>query len=417
VEKMTVIFDPQSAGISGNMILGALIDLGANENELNHIVSHLISHFGNVDFKIKKFNSYGIETTYVDLTEESTSKNKVISYRELINKIDNLEKDDLIRNEMIETSKNIFKRIAISESNVHGKSLDTIHFHEVGAIDGIIDVFGSVFLYYQLGFNNGKVIGLPLALGGGTINSSHGRIPIPAPATIDILKGLECFGGPVKEELTTPTGSAIYAELCNEFQPFQPIMNVKNIGYGSGSKDLGFPNVLRIIEGYSNIDFENVDVIETNVDHLNGELLGYLFEKLIGIGAADVSITPTIMKKNRPGHIIKVISSPGKTDDLLLAIYEETGTLGIRVKQTHRGLVKRKIVSINVDVGKYLNTSDICTVRFKLAMMGDKIISQRREYEDIKKLAQSHGLTLIEAEKIAENEFREYLTKGTPFNS
>ncbi|MDR3222399.1 MAG: nickel pincer cofactor biosynthesis protein LarC [Methanobrevibacter sp.] len=410
---MVVIIDPQNAGISGNMVLGALIDLKVKQKELKHVINHVTSPFGNADIKIKKVNSHGIESIHVDVVEDNTKKNKVISYSELINKINNLDKDDLIKNEIIEKSKNIFKRIAISESKIHGKSLDNVHFHEVGAIDGIVDVFGSVYCYYQLGFNDEKVIGLPVALGGGTINSSHGRIPIPAPATIDILKDLKCFGGPIKEELTTPTGAAIYAELCDEFQSFQPIMKVKSIGYGSGSKNLGFANVLRVINGYSNLDFEKVDVIETNVDHLNGEFLGYLFEKLIETGASDISITPTIMKKNRPGHIIKVISTPEKTDNIISAIYEETGTLGIRVsKQTHRGVIKRKIISVNVDMGKYLNISGTRSIRFKLGIMGDKIISQRREYEDIKKLAQDYRLTLMEAEKIAENEFREYLNNN-----
>ncbi|MDR2830243.1 MAG: nickel pincer cofactor biosynthesis protein LarC [Methanobrevibacter sp.] len=409
---MVVVVDPQNAGISGNMILGALIDLGVNQRELKHVIGHVISHFGNADINIKKINSYGIESVYVDVVENCEEKNKIISYRELIDRINSLDKDDLIKDDLIKKSKDIFKRIAISESKIHGKSLDSIHFHEVGAVDGIVDVFGSVYSYYGLGFNNEKVIGLPPALGGGTIDSSHGRIPIPAPATLDILKNVECFGGPLKKELTTPTGSAIYVELCNDFQSFQPIMEVENVGYGSGSKDLGFANVLRIIKGSSNLDFEKVDVIETNVDHLNGEFLGYLFEKLVESGASDVSITPTIMKKNRPGHIIKVISSTERTDNLVSVIYEETGTLGIRVsKQTHRGTIKRKVISISVDMGKYLNTSDVRNIRFKLGMMGDKIISKRREYEDIKKLAQDYELTLMKAEEIAENEFMGFLNK------
>lgn len=294
---MVVIVDPQNAGISGNMILGALIDLGVNQKELKHVVSHITSYFGDADIKIKRVNSYGIESVYVDVVDDCEEENKIISYRELVNRINSLDKDDLIRDDLIKKSKDIFRRIAISESKIHGKSLDNIHFHEVGAIDGIVDVFGSVYSYYDLEFNNETVIGLPLALGGGTIDSAHGRIPIPAPATLDILKDVKCFGGPVKKELTTPTGSAIYVELCDNFQSFQPVMEVKSVGYGSGSKDLGFANVLRIIKGSSNLDFEKVDVIETNVDHLSGEFLGYLFEKLIECGASDVSITPTIMKK------------------------------------------------------------------------------------------------------------------------
>ncbi|MDR2873707.1 MAG: nickel pincer cofactor biosynthesis protein LarC [Methanobrevibacter sp.] len=405
---MVVIIDPQNAGISGNMLLGSFIDLGADYKEISHVIDHVTLPFGGVNSKIEKINSYGIEAVYVNIKEKKNSAS--ISYNELINKINNLNKHDLLKEEVIEKSKNVFKRIAISESKIHGKSLDKVHFHEVGAADAVADVFGCVYSYYQLKFNNEKVIGLPIALGGGTINSLHGRIPVPAPATLDILKNVECFGGPIQDELATPTGSAIFVELCDEFHQFQPNMKVKSIGYGCGSKNLGFPNILRILKGSPNLNLEKVDVIETNVDHLDGEVLGYLFEKLISIGASDVTITPTIMKKNRPGHIIKVISRSEKTDDIILTIYEETGTLGIRVnKQTHKGIIKREIITVDIDLRKYLNTTDKCKIRFKIGAMGDKIISQRREYEDIKKLAQDYELTLKRAGEIAENEFREFM--------
>ena len=209
---MTLIIDPQTGGIAGNMIIGALVDLGANPKELKEIMESVTSQFGKVKVSFNKVNKCGIDSTYCNV--ELLSENKHIHYKDLISKIDNLELDEKVK----ETSKNIFKRIAIAESKVHGENLDEIHFHEVGASDAVADVIGSVYGFYSLNLDKEEVIGLPVALGGGRIKTAHGILPVPAPAVLEILKDINCIGGPVESELATPTGCAIYAELCSEFK-------------------------------------------------------------------------------------------------------------------------------------------------------------------------------------------------------
>jgi uncharacterized protein (TIGR00299 family) protein len=420
---MVLIIDPQNAGIAGNMVAGAFIDLGANFNEVKDIMESVSQEFGGGTVNISKVNKKGIEASYLefsndnDLGENENADYFSINYNEFIGKIDKLKTniDDLLTLKVFKTSKNVFKRIAISESKIHGKSLDKIHFHEVGAADAVADVFGSIYAYYQLGFENEKIIGLPVALGGGTIVSSHGRIPVPSPATLDILNGINCFGGPVNEELATPTGSALFTELCDDFKEFQPAMSPNKVAYGAGKKDLDFPNVLRMIRGSSLIDVEKIDVIETNIDHLTGESMGYLFDKLFEAGAKDVFITPTIMKKNRPGNILNVISQCNDTDNLLSVIFEETGTLGIRISpQKHRGVADRKIVSINVDFNSYLdsnyqNKNNVRKIRFKIGLIESKIVSIRPEYEDVKKIAIELNIPLTEVNKIGDIEIKNFL--------
>ena len=220
-------------------------------------------------------------------------KNQHIQYSELINKIKALDLEENIK----KTSINIFKRIAIAESKVHGKSLEKIHFHEVGASDAVADVIGSVWAYYSLNLEKEKIIGLPISVGGGNVQTAHGTLPVPVPAVAEILKNITFNGGPVKSELATPTGCAIYAELCDEYLEFIPQIKLEKIGYGAGSKNFKHPNILRILKSQKQHETDKIDVIETNIDHLTGEEIGYLFDVLLDAGASDVSITPIIMKK------------------------------------------------------------------------------------------------------------------------
>lgn len=446
---MVVIIDPQNSGIAGNMLAGAFVDLGVNPNEMKEFMEFVANDFGGVKVHINKTNKSGIQATYleVELKNESnannhdsnvdshdsnanSSENNVnnhsISYNELIEIIDKIENTlldnksnsflfiDLANkeiNEIFNISRNVFSRIANGESKVHGKSLDKIHFHEVGAADAVADVFGSVYGYCKLNFNkaNEKVIGLPIALGGGTSNTTHGRIPIPAPATVTILNnsGANCFGGPVNIELATPTGVALYLELCDEFKDFQPIMKPTGVGHGAGKKDLDFPNVLRIVTGEYRVKSQAIDVIETNIDHLSGEMIGYLFEKLINEGASDVAIIPIIMKKNRSGQILKVISRKDKTEKLLSIIFKETGTLGIRVSENiHRGVANREFISLDVDIAGKKEK-----ITFKVGSIGNEIISSRGEYEDLKRIANKRSIPLNEIMEIANFEIKRYLSK------
>lgn len=381
---MTIIIDPQSSGIAGNMIIGALVDLGADENKIKEVMESSASEFGKIEVTFEKVCKHGINSTYCHV--EMIENKKTPNYLDFIAKIKGLNLDKKI----IDTSINVFKRIGESESIIHNKSLKDLHFHEVGASDAVADVIGSIYAYYSLGLDKEEIIGLPIAVGGGRVKTSHGIIPIPAPAVVEILKGINCVGGPVNSELATPTGSAIYAEICSEIKEFLPQIKIEDVGYGAGKKDFDHPNVLRIIKASSISESDFVDVIETNIDHLTGEEIGYLFEKLLDKGASDVSITPTIMKKNRQGSLLKVISNKKYRNNIVDAIFKETGSLGIRIAPNiHRGLAKKEFVKkiIGIEGKEY-------EVTFKIGYLNGEVISNRAEYEDLKRIAKDSGIAL-----------------------
>ena len=387
---MTIIIDPQGSGIAGNMLIGAFVDLGADANELKEIMEKTAYEFGKVDVTFEKVSKQGIDSTFchVEMLEHKHS----INFPEFIEKINNLDLDEKVK----ETSIKVFERIAKAESKVHGKTLETVHFHEVGASDAVADVIGSIYAYYSLGLNNQKVIGLPIAVGGGRVKTAHGIIPVPAPAVVEILTGAKMIGGPIDSELATPTGSAIYMEICDEIKEFIPQIKPKKVGYGAGRKDFDHPNVLRVIESSDMSESDKIDVIETNIDHLTGEEIGYLFDKILSKGASDVSITPIIMKKNRQGSLLKVISRKEKREEIIDTIFKETGSLGIRIAPNmHRGIAKREFETKTFEING--NEYD---VTFKIGYVNGEIISKRPEYEDLKRIAEDSGLALRKVKEI-----------------
>ncbi len=392
---MAIIIDPQTVGIAGNMIIGALVDLGADENKLKEIMEYAATGFGKVEVSFEKIVKKGISSTYCHV--EMVEKSPVFHFNEFIEKIESLDLDKKI----IEMSVRIFKRIAIAESKVHGSSLEKVHFHEVGASDAVADVIGAVYAYFDLNLDSHEIIGLPIALGGGRVKTAHGILPVPAPAVVEILKGANCLGGPVDSELATPTGSAIYMEFCNTLEEFLPSISPLAIGYGAGMKDFDFPNVLRIIKTEEIGEGDQVDVIETNIDHLTGEEIGYLFDKLLEEGARDVSVTPIIMKKNRQGSLLKVISKREVREHIIDVMFKEIGTLGIRIApNTHRGIAKREFVKKEVEVA-----NETFEVTFKVGYFNNQIISKRPEFEDIKKIAEKTNLPLKEVNSIVSDKY------------
>lgn len=387
---MAIIIDPQGSGISGNMIIGALVDLGADEIKLKEIMEKSAGIIGEVHVTFDRINKNGINAMYCHV--EMLDKKSHVSYNELVDAINDLNLDANVK----KTSLNIFKRIAIAESKVHGKSLDEIHFHEVGASDAVADVIGSVWAYYSLNLDKEKIMGLPISVGGGQVKTSHGILPVPVPAVLEILKGIPFKGGPVSSEIATPTGCAIYAELCDEIKEFIPLIQSNKVAYGAGSKDFDHPNVLRIIQSENINEDDKIDVIETNLDHLTGEEIGYLFDVLLDAGVSDVSITPVIMKKNRQGSLLKVISKKEKRNEIVNLIFKETGSLGIRIMPNiHRGIAKREFVKkiFKIEDKEY-------EVTFKIGYVNGEIISNRPEYEDLKRIALDTGLSLREVKEI-----------------
>lgn len=387
---MTIIIDPQVSGIAGNMIIGALADLGADKEELKFIMEKTANEFGKVNVNFSKVNKHGIESEYCEV--EIIEKGEVLHFNEFITKIELLDIEKKIK----KTAINIFTRIGKAEAKVHGQPLEKVHFHEVGSADAVADVIGSVYGYYSLGLDEEGIMGLPIAVGGGRVETEHGILPVPVPAVVEILKDAYCVGGPVDSELATPTGCAIYMELVDEVKQFIPQITPIKIGCGAGKKDFNYPNVLRIIKTTETDGNDKIDVIETNIDHLTGEELGYLFDKLLEAGASDVSITPIIMKKNRPGNLLKVIAKKEKREALVKLIFKETGSLGIRIAQNiHRGIAKREFVKKEVEIN-----GEKFEVTFKIGYVNGEIISKRPEYEDIKKIASKTGLPLKDITKL-----------------
>lgn len=381
---MTIIIDPQGSGIAGNMLIGALVDLGADADKLKEIMEKSAIEFGKVNVKFEKITKKGVSSTLCQV--EMLENKDPINYPEFVEKIQSLNIDDKVK----EKSLKVFERIAKAESKVHGKTLNDIHFHEVGASDAVADVIGAIYAYYDLCLNEQKIIGLPIAVGGGRVETDHGVLPVPVPAVVEILKGAKMVGGPVDSELATPTGTAIYMEICDEIKEFIPIIKPCNVGYGAGKKDFNHPNVLRIMESSDIDETDSVDVIETNIDHLTGEEIGYLFEKLLEKGASDVSITPIIMKKNRQGSLLTVISKRQKREQIIDCIFKETGSLGIRISPNlHRGIAKREFEKniVNIEGKEY-------EVTYKIGYVNGEIISKRPEYEDLKKIAEDLDLPL-----------------------
>ena len=422
---MVFIIDPQNAGISGNMIIGALVDMGADAGRVKNLMEDVARDFGGVEVSFEKVDKKGIASTFchVETFDAENENNHHMHFIDFYEKIETLKDGEIenLTDEMVDKAKSVFKRIAISESRVHGRSMEEVHFHEVGAADAVADVFGSIYACCDLGMDKDKVAGLPIAVGGGTVKTAHGIIPVPAPASLDILKGLndneygdavkgQAFfkGGPASSELATPTGCALYMELCDEFLEFAPMMSPDEVSYGCGSKEFDFPNVLRLVKSKEANEKHKICVIETNIDHMSGEELGFLFDILLIEGASDVSMVPITMKKNRPGHLIKIISRPDRVENLVDILFKETGTLGIRISEnTHRGVAERQFIPIDIEVGGH-----VYTINFKIGLIGDEIISHRAEYEDLRRIAVEQDIPLSEIREVANTMIRDYLDNG-----
>ena len=399
---MVVILDPQNSGISGNMVLGALIDLGVNSKEITEVMENYASPFGDISIKINKTKKSGISATYADIKCEDR---KSIGYRELIEILDSA--DCKIGDEVLKFSKKVFRTIAEAEAKVHGTSLDKIHFHEVGAADAVADIIGSAYCFYKLGLDSKKVYGLPVALGGGRINSMHGKLSVPAPATLEILKNVPSFGGPVNYELTTPTGAALYVNMVDEICDFYPMVTNSQVGYGAGKHELEIPNVLRVVKGESIVPTDKVSILETNLDTATGEVIGHTFDKLLDAGALDISVIPVLMKKNRPGQLLRVITKPKDSAKVSETIIRETGTLGVRVlPYVHRNIVKREIVPVKLDINGIAYD-----VPIKIGLIGEEVINYSPEYEDARKIARETGVPLKDIMKKANNAFKKLLDK------
>ncbi len=405
---MKVLYFDCSSGISGNMTLGALTEIIGDENYLLNELKKL-----NIDgykIEISKKIKNGITGTYVDVIldnehtldhhtdlhehhhehNHSSSHEHHHEHRNLedVNKI--IENSSL-NNDVKDLAKKIFLRVAEAESKVHNKTLDEVHFHEVGAIDSIVDIVGTAILINKI--NPDKIISSIVNDGYGFIECAHGTISVPVPATSEIFVNskVKFRQIDIDTELVTPTGAAIIAELAEEFKTL-PTMTIEKIGWGTGSKDLKIPNVLKVYYGDMQEKAEDFLVMETNIDDSTGEILGYVQEKLFEEGALDVFFTPIFMKKGRPAYRLTVACKRKDMLKLQNIIFRETTTIGIRYRFESRTELTREFVEIDTKYGKIKAK--------KVINNGETYIYP--EYENMKKLAKENNIPLKELYKLEE---------------
>lgn len=334
------------SGISGDMFLGALIDAGLPIEEVKQALRTLpIDHYS---LDAKKEMRNGLSGTRFTVRQERNAHHSHRGLREIREMIQRGMLSDNVK----ERSLKIFEAIALEEGKIHGCTADEIHFHEIGAIDSIIDIVGTCFGIEFLGI--GFISSSRLPMGSGFIESEHGRIPLPAPATIALLKGVPVYDSGLEVELVTPTGAALVKEFSGSFGQMPP-MTIESVGYGAGSRVLtDRPNLLRIIIGKGEAEetVETVVVLDANLDDTNPEWLGFMMDRLFEAGALDVAFLPIQMKKNRPGVQIQIIGRPQQRDELLNIIFSESTTLGIRYHYSQRKVLERTRMEIESPWGK-----------------------------------------------------------------
>ncbi len=408
-----LVIDCQIAGISGDMFLGALIDIGADVDKVVSAIKSLGNHaygYKNVKITVEQVMRKGFKATKIDTTAENTARK---SGSELVKIVENSAKNLKLSNKAQQFASNVIHTLVDSEGHLHGNALADAHLHEVGLIDTPAEILGTAVALEDLGLFNAKVYATPVSVGGGLFKFSHGTVSSPAPATLEIFraKNFPIKGGPVESELATPTGAAILVNLANEVSRFYPEITPQKVGYGTGNKDFEeMPNVLRLTVGEPVEDGlckDEVAILETNLDDVTGEVLGNSVDRLLREGAKDVSIIPMVTKKNRPGQILKIVADRKDAAHLSRVVMEETGTLGVRVYPCERHVINREVISVDVIVGDAKEQ-----VKVKVAKDGNgRIIRVKPEYEDIKRLSDKTDKPLREVNEIVLMRAREVLLK------
>lgn len=369
------------SGASGDMLLGALVDCGMDPGVLEKIISSLgLARACRVRIEKVLKNKISATQIFIELTSEDQPQRTLSDIREIITNSD-------LSADVKTQSLSVFQRLAEAEAKIHGCRPDNIHFHEVGAIDSIVDIVGVVAGLEALGVQ--EVFASPLPLGSGFAKTQHGQIPLPSPATVELLKGVPVYGSGTASEMVTPTGAALLREFVRRFGPI-PAMEITKIGYGAGIRDLSDrPNVIRLLIGEALSSMESktdlVMLLETAIDDASPELMGYVMERLLEEGALDVAFFPVHMKKNRPGVHLEVIARPQEADRLCDIILSEITTLGIRYQMLQRKVLERWQEEIESPWG---------SLRIKKVRRVSGEVWIVPEYEACKEVARKHKISL-----------------------
>ena len=390
--RQILVIDCQTAGISGDMMLGALVDMGINEDrfiEAMNSVKKYIQGYKNLEVIVKDVQRKGFRAKKVEV--RSREERSQMTVAELKTAVANAA-DELHLSERAKAfAQKTLDTLIQAEAKIHGETVDQVHLHETASADTIVDIVGAAFSLDELGlFSHTKIYSTPVAVGGGLFKFSHGTVSSPAPATIEILrsKTFPMIGGPVGFELTTTTGAAILTNTADAPVHFYPPIKPESVGYGAGTKDLKeMPNVLRLIVGQPltyNLLRDEAFVLETNLDDVTGEVIGYVVDKLFQEGARDVSVVPMSTKNNRPGHIIRVITERDNVEKLSLTMMRETGTLGVRIHPCERLILNRTITPLEVEVD---GVKETINVKVSTDSAGE-VIQVKPEFQDVKRLAE-----------------------------
>jgi len=380
--------DCSIAGVSGDMLTAALIDAGAPAGKVRKAMLKAGKLFGDIEVGIRQVRVNEIKATRVEVKTEDEGGR---TYREITGALRKLVLPEQVK----EVTFDALKTLADAEAKVHGRPLSQLMLHEVGAADAIADIVGCCTAAYELGLLEREVLASEVAVGKGITTFSHGKLPLPAPATLEILHGKPIRGLEANVELTTPTGAALLVSLADQFVDAYPPMRLEAVGYGTGARRLPSPNLVRVCLGEASgrgLKLQEISVLETNLDDVSGEVIGYTIEKLLAEGALDASATPILMKKGRPGFLIKVLTKPRDADRLARVLMLETGTLGVRVlPSVHRYTLEREVMRVDLSLaGRKFKP------RVKVARERGKLVGFAAEYEDAKHIAERTGIGLRE---------------------
>jgi len=373
-----------SSGISGDMFLAALIDAGLDPKALLKELKK--AALGFYEFKRTRAVRGGLAGTRVEIVAPPEQAERKLPEIETLLKASNLGE------RVKERAVNIFERLAEAEGRLHGKPADQVHFHEVGAVDALVDVVGACAGIELLEVS--ELVCSPLNVGAGQVKAEHGSLPVPAPATAELLKGIPVYSTGVEAELVTPTGAAIVSTLASSFGPL-PSMKIERIGYGAGAREVpGQPNIARLFLGepVGRVEAkpgapgdELISVIEANLDDMSPQLYGYLVDQALAAGALDVTCCPVQMKKNRPGFTVTVLSRTERADALAQLLFEQTTTIGVRIHESRRQVLERDLVSVETPFGP---------VHVKVAKRDGKTVNVAPEYDDCQRLAAEKSVPL-----------------------
>ncbi len=388
---MTLAYFDCFSGISGDMILGALVDAGVSIDALRAELARLA--LPGYEIASERVTRSGIAATKVSVRTGLTEQ-KARHLSDILKIVESSSLSSAVRRK----SSMIFTRLAQAEAKIHAATPDSIHFHEVGAVDSIVDIVGAVIGLELLGVS--RIAASAVNVGSGMVQTSHGLLPVPAPATAELLTGIPLYQSSPEFELATPTGAAVISSLGSAFGPLQQ-MKIDRIAYGAGEWDIpGRPNVLRIMIGEpaapSAYDEDTSVVVETNIDDMNPQVYDYLIEKLLAQGAQDAYLTPIIMKKGRPAVLLSVLTDKTKTESVLDAIFRETTSIGVRIVEAGRKKLVREITSVDTVYGR---------IRMKVSSRSGDVLTATPEYGDCKKIAEEQHVPLKTVMEEAKKQF------------